>query len=406
MDDKFKKELDAAIDAAVKEAKEDNEKVEKVVKRSIAWAPPHVIHHREGTESFSYCRLIKAMATSDWSDAGFEKEAIQKTAGTFPEAGLYGPDSTTTAGGYLIPPEYSRELIDLLAAKAVVRQAGARVYPMASSIMYIPSLTAGATVSWGPSTEGTALTGDATTAVGQVTLTAKDAYCFVGISNQLLNDSSPAVETIVRSDIVRELALAEDKAFLVGGAATMPTGLLDNWSQDYAKVNVTNSLIKTNYLYAGGNGTTAASGGGVITYDDIMDAMYEVELYNAKVSGFIMHPRTKNSLRKIQDANGQYIYAIHPEQKVPDTLYGLPVYLTTQVTIDEDDNNNSGVSNLSWVLLGDWSEYIIGQRQDIELAVSEHVGFYSNTTWIRANMRVAGNVKHEKAFCAILDVAA
>ena len=59
-------------------------------------------------------------------------------------------------------------------------------------------MTAGATTHWGPTTEGTALTGDATTAFSQVTITAKKLYCLVGIANELLNSSSPAVESIVR----------------------------------------------------------------------------------------------------------------------------------------------------------------------------------------------------------------
>ena len=63
-------------------------------------------------------------------DAKLEKESIEKTAGTFPEAGIYGPTGSTTAGGYLIPPQYSTELIDLLTAKSVVRRAGASIYPM------------------------------------------------------------------------------------------------------------------------------------------------------------------------------------------------------------------------------------------------------------------------------------
>lgn len=403
MDKELKEKVDATIKDAITEAKAENEKVESVVKRSIAFAPPQIIHSRGDKETFSYCRLIKAMATNDWSGAGFEKEAIQKA---FPSAGIYGPTSSTTVGGYLIPPEYSMELIDLLSAQAVVRRAGASVYPMERDTLYIPSMTTGATTTWGPTTQGTALTPDATTAFGQTTITAKKLYCFVGISNELLADSSPAVETIVRRDIVRELALAEDLAFLMA-QTNAPVGLLYTHANGYATYgNGTTALLQTNYRYAGGNAQTAVAGGGTITYDDIMDAMYQVESQNAKVSGFIMHPRTKNTLRKIQDANGQYIYAIHPEQKVPDTLYGLPVHLTTQVAITLDDGTNSAVANLSYVLLGDWSEFIIGQKQGVEIAISEHVGFYSDTTWIRATLREGIGVKHEKAFGCILDVAA
>ncbi len=421
----MEKELKDTIDTAIKDAvtedkvskdaersnlkKELLEEIRKEIKPSVAFAPPAFIH-RDTTDDkkFSYVRLIKAMASGDWSHAKLEKESIEKTAGTFPEAGIYGPAASTTAGGYLIPPTYSTELIDILTTEAVVRKAGATVYPMQGDVMYIPKMTAGATTHWGPTTEGTALTGDTTTAFSQVTITAKKLYCMVGIANELLNSSSPAVETIVRKDIMRQMALAEDLAMMhvVSGA---PLGLMythANGQATFGNGTSTALLAGTNYLYAGNNGTTAVAGGGAITYDDIMDAMYKVEAQNSKVTGWLTHPRAKNTLRKIQDANGQYIYAIHPEMAIPDSLYGLPVNKTTQIGITYDDATNSGVANLSYILGGDWSEFCIGQHESLQLAVSEHVGFYSDTTWLRATMWEGWALKHEPAFVCILDVAA
>lgn len=391
MDKEIQNKLDSAIESAVKEVKNEQEQT----KRSMVFAPPQIIRKSDG--KFSYARLIKAMATGRWAEAPFEKEAIEKAYPTPGISSVLGD----TYGGYLVPTEYSAELIDLLTAEAVVRRAGASVYPMTRDTLNIPTMTAGATTYWGA--EAGDKTMDTATRFGQCQLVAKKLYCLVGISNELIADSSPAVEVLVRRDIVRELGLAEDLGYLMTQTSG-PTGFLHTHANGYAEV--TNSArISTNYLYAGGNATTAVAGGGTITYDDILDAMYKVEAQNARVTGWIMHPRTKNSLRKIQDANGQYIYAIHPEAKVPETLYGLPVYLTTQVGITFDDGTNSAVANLSYVICGDFTDAVIGQRQGIELAVSEHVGFQTDSTWIRATLRVDFQVKHEKAFCAILDVA-
>ena len=63
-------------------------------------------------------------------------------------------------------------------------------------------------------------------------------------------------------------------------------------------------------------------------------------------------------------------------------------------------------NNLSYILNGDWSEFVIGQHQAIELAVSDQVGFYSDTTWLRATMWEGWVLKNEPAFGCILDVAA
>lgn len=401
-----------AVEKATKEAVEKQVKdaIEKEIKPSFAYQPPRFNFHKgaEDDSKFSYVKLIKAMASGDWSRASVEKSAIEKTAGTFPEAGIYGPASSTTAGGYMIPPTYSRELIDILTTQSVVRKAGATVYPMDGDIMYLPKMTAGATTHWGPTTEGTALTGDTTTAFTQVTITAKKLYCLVGVANQLLRSSSPAVESIVRNDIMRQIALAEDLAMLYVQSGA-PLGLMYTHSNGYATYGngtTTALLAGTNYLYAGGNGTTPVVGGGKPTFDDVLDSMYKVQASNSKVTGFIAHPRTKNTLRKIQGTDGQYIYTVPTDSKIPDNMYGLPVHLTTQVGITFDDATNSGVANLSYMLCGDWSEFVIGQHESLELAVSEHAGFYSDTTWLRATLWEGWALKHEPAFCAVLDIAA
>lgn len=359
MDDKLKEKLDTAIEDAVKEAKPEEK--EEISKRSVVFAPPQIIRATDKDDKFSYARLIKAMVDGRWAEAPFEKQAIEKALG----------EASDPTGGYLVPEEYSAELIDMLKAKTVIRQAGARVYPMARQILEIPRVTAASTTYWGA--ENVEKDPGDTIRFGNIKLIAKKLYCLIPISAELIADSSPAVEAVVRRDMVEEISLAEDLAYLQGaGVGSEPQGL----------INIT-----------GINAITGPPTLANLTYDHLMDMMFEVENDNARVTGWIFHPEVKNTLRKMQDSNGRYIYAVDLAAKIPESLLGLPVFMTTQIPRATTTNG--------YIICGDFTQCIIGQRQTIELKASEHVGFKSDQIYLRATMRVDFNVRHPEAFCKL-----
>jgi len=366
METALKEKLDQAIETAIEKVKKEKEaeaekakQKKELAKRSYIYAPPQVIRKRAEKEEFSWARLVKAIATGRWAEAPFEKEQVSKALS----------EGTDTAGGYIVPAEYSRNIIDLLYAQAVMRKAGASVYPMKRDTLEIPKLTTGATTYWSTS-EGGSLTEDTTEAFGQVKLVAKKLYCLVAFSNELVADSDPAVESVVRRDVGKQLALAEDLAYLRGdGTGGSPLGIMN-----ISGVNTVSGVTEAN-----------------LTFDQILDLMNAVESDNAQPQGFIMHPYLKNVLRKLQDSNGRYIYAVNPADKVPDSLYGLPVYLSTQM--------NSGTDY--YIVCGQFDEAVIGERKAIEIAASEHVNFKNDQTVLRAIMRVDFILRHPEAFAKI-----
>lgn len=356
LDAKVKQQLDDVVKATITDQKNkvQTQKKDDEDKRTVAFAPPQIIRKGESDGQFSFARLVKAMSTGRWGEAQFEKEEIEKAM----------EEDTDTLGGYLVPTQYSNEIINILYAKAVVRAAGATVYPMQRNTLEIPKADSGTTSYWGEEL-GTKSASDMS--FSQIRLVAKKHYAMVKLSNELIADSSPAVETVVRNDMAKQLALGEDLAFLTGsGVGSEPQGF-DNIA---------------------GIGSTSVALTSLDT-DDILDAMYQVENNNSKVTGFIMHPETANTLRQLKDANGRPIFFSDPSAKISDNLFGLPVYKTTQLPLA-----GSG----GFLLCGDFSEAVIGQRQRVELASSEHVGFTSDSTYIRAVMRVDFAVKHTGAF--------
>ena len=61
-----------------------------------------------------------------------------------------------------------------------------------------------------------------------VTLTPKHTGGKTEMSRQLIQQSSPGIEQLVRDDLTALVAQEIDKAILVGGGANEPTGIISN----------------------------------------------------------------------------------------------------------------------------------------------------------------------------------
>lgn len=317
-------------------------------------------------KGFSFGRLFRALATKDISAlSGLEKKALA--------------EGTGASGGYLVPEEHVREVKDRITAQAAVRRAGATVYPMATDTLNIPRVSGGATAYWvGENVQITAT--DQTFA--QVQLVARVLAAMVKVSNQLLQDTSGSAEAAIRRDVAKTIALAEDLAFIQGsGTGNEPRGIINTSGVGQVSLGV--------------NGATP-------TFDNIYDALYQVESSNGAASAWLMHPRTKNSLRKIKDSQGHYIYTVSPSLREPDSLVGIPVFLTTQIPT----NLTVGTStDCSYIIVGQFDEAIIGERLGMEFAIDQSgTAFEYYQSWVRAISRLDFVLRTPEVFCKVTGV--
>lgn len=358
------------LETLKEEQKHIKDSVEKdIQERKIIFDVSKVNEPVEGkkNEKFSYARLIKAIAFKDWSIAPYERKALG--------------EGTGSAGGFLVPEEYVTEIRERIMAQSVIRSLGVTTYPMATDTLNVPRITGGATHYW--VAENADITSTDPT-FGQLVLSAKLLAALLKLSNQLINDSSPSAEAAVRRDTAKVIALGEDFAFIQGtGTGNQPTGILN--TSGIASVSL------------GANGATP-------TFDNVYDTLYEVEFANGMASGWVMHPRTKNTMRKIKDSQNNYIYNVAPSMKEPDTLVGLPVKLTTQVPINLTVGSNT---DNSYVLCGQWDEAVIGERAGIEFATDQSgSAFVAYQTWIRAIERIDFGLRTPGVFCKMVGVRA
>lgn len=188
---------------------------------------------RENQE-YSLVRALHAQVSNDWSQAGFEREMSQELSrgSSVIGGGLLVPMSvfnrssdTSNNAGLIATNSMPGQYIDVLRASTLLGQLGARFLPGLTGNLSIPKKTAAATFGWlAESEEATA--SDVTN--GNVNLSAKHIAGLVPMSFELMRQSSPAIEQLVRDDLLTGMGLAIDFAGFNGtGADNQPTGILN-----------------------------------------------------------------------------------------------------------------------------------------------------------------------------------
>jgi HK97 family phage major capsid protein len=286
------------------------------------------------------------------------------TEGSISSAATY-----SSTGGYLVPPEISSELIVLREQAAVVRSLCSAI-SVDSSSLQIAAVTGGTTATW-VAELGTKQSQDMT--FGQVTANVFTAAGLGIISNQLLADARTSIDSLIISDLAKRLATLEEVAFLNGDGSGKPTGILNT---------------------SGVNSTTLTSTTVPDLLDAITDAIVNVQTnYQGNPSHILMHPKTWARIVKAKESSSPSTYLIgagatafgrRGSDALPGgELFGLPVVLTKNMPT----NLGSG-TNESRVIVGNFGEGLILDRQGITVDQSPHVYFSTNQTVFRAEERV------------------
>lgn len=256
---------------------------------------------------------------------------------------------TDAAGGYLVPDEFERMLIQKLESMNVIRGL-ATVITTSSGTREIPVEADYGTAQWlGES--ATYTESDAT--FSQVTLSAYKLGTIVKVSEELLNDSAFNIEQYVSSALARRFGNAEEQAFITGDGNGKPTGIVQGATQ--GKVGAT--------------GQTTS-----VTADDILDLYHALKRPYRSAAVWLLHDSTALAVRKLKDTTGNYIWQPGLQAGQPDRLLGRPVVLS--------DYMPQMAANAKSILFGDFSYYWVAdrvgrvmQRLNEIYAVNGQVGF-------------------------------
>ena len=225
-------------------------------------------------------------------------------------------------GGYLVPEEYDRRLIDVLDEENIFRRLGTTITTSGQHKINIAGSKPAA--SW--IEEGGALTfGDATFA--QIILDAHKLHVAIKVTEELLYDNAFNLENYILTQFGKALANAEEDAFLNGDGSGKPLGI----------------------FAATGGGQTAGTLSAAIKSDDMLDLVYALKRPYRKSASFIMNDKTLSALRKLKDNNGQYLWQPSYQAGEPDRVLGYSVH-------------TSAYAPESAIAFGDYSYYNIGDR--------------------------------------------
>ena len=211
-------------------------------------------------------------------------------------------------GGYLVPDEYQRTLIEALQEQNIFRQL-AHVISTSSGDRKIPIAVTKGTAAW---IDENAACPESDDTFGQISIGAYKLATTIKVSDELLHDSVFDVPSYIAREFARRIGAAEEEAFFVGDGVGKPTGLL---AASGAEV-----------------GTTAASAT-AITFDEVMDLYYSLRAPYRKNAVFIMNDSTVKALRKLKNGNGDYIWQPSVKAGTPDTILNRPVYTSSYVPV-------------------------------------------------------------------------
>lgn len=225
-------------------------------------------------------------------------------------------------GGYLVPEEYDRRLVDVLNEENIMRRLATRIVTSGEHKINIAATKPAA--SW--IEEGGALTfGDAT--FDQKILDAHKLHVAIKVTEELLYDNAFNLENYIIVQFGKALANAEEDAFLNGNGTGKPTGIFDGTGGGHL-LNTLAAALKS---------------------DDMLDLVYGLKRPYRKNASFIMNDVTLPSLRKLKDNNGAYIWQPAYQAGEPDRILGYKV-------------ETSAYAPKDGIAFGDYSYYNIGDR--------------------------------------------
>ena len=332
--------------------------------------------NQKEVKKFSLARAVNALANP--TDRRAQEAAAFEFECSRAAADQYGK----TAQGIMLPAEVLRtwkrdmnssddaslfsddfrggDFIDALRNSSSVMQAGARMLGGLSGDVKIPRKTAASTAAW-ISTEG----GDASESemtVGQVSLSPKTLGAFTDVTRQLLLQSSLDVESLIRDDLSRALAIAIDKAGLEGtGASGQPTGILST------------SGVNTVTNFAGANPTFAE----VVSLET---AVAEDNALQGNLS-YIMPAGMYGALKTTEKASGTAQFVAEPGG----TINGYRGIVSNQAT----------AGNLYF---GNFDDLLIGMFGGLDLTVDPYTMSKSGTVRLVALQSIDVAVRHAVSF--------
>ncbi len=263
-------------------------------------------------------------------------------------------------GGYLVPDEYERTLVEALSEENIFRPL-AHVIHTSSGDRKIPVAATKGTAAW--IDEGGAYP-ESDDRFDQVAIGAHKLATMMKVSEELLNDSAFNIPSYIAKEYARRMGAAEEEAFLTGDGKGKPLGLLA--ATGGAEVGVT------------------AASGTKITADEIIDLFYSLKAPYRRKAVFIMNDKTVRDIRKLKNASGDYLWQPSLTVGTPDRILNRPVYTSAYMP--------EIAAGKSCMTFGDLSYYWIADREGRSIKRLNELYAATGQVGFQASQRVDGKL--------------
>ena len=261
------------------------------------------------------------------SDA-YRKAAIQAMRTGFHQVSDILQEGVDTDGGYLVPEEWDKRLIDVLNEENIMRGLATKIKTAGEHKINIAATKP--TAAW--IEEGGELQfTDAK--FGQKILDAHKLHVAIKITEELLYDNAFNLEAYITTQFGKALANAEADALLHGDGTGKPVGLFHETK---------------------GGETAITLSGTKIASDDVLNLIYKLKRPYRQKASFIMNDQTLADLRKLKDNNGAYLWQPSYQAGEPDRLCGYGIHTSAFAPTVE--------AGKPVMAFGDYSYYNIGDR--------------------------------------------
>ena len=280
-------------------------------------------------------------------------------------------EGAMATGGALVPAEYLQDLLKYDGEGTVVRPR-ARVLPMSGRSLSIPAIDHGVHAVAGKSNfyggvltywiEEAGLKTEEDITFDKIELVVHKLCGYTRTSDELLNDSNPTIASVISMMFGDALMWKEDYAYLQGNGVGQPYGVVG----------------------ATGTFTQVRAVANNFGYIDAVNML--THFLPVKGGVWVMSRSVMPELFTMVDPGNNYIWHPHfggagAAQAAPSTLLGYPVIFTEKTPV---------LGTTGDVLLCDFSQYLIGDRQAITMDSSIHDRFQYDQTSFRMVMRVDG----------------
>lgn len=276
-------------------------------------------------------------------------------------------------GGYLVPAETEAEIGRRLSSLSPVR-ALATVRQVSSAVLKKPYAVTGPSSGWVSETSARPQTNSPNLA--EMQFPTMELYAMPAATQTLLDDAVVDLDSWIGAEVESAFAEQESAAFVNGDGINKPRGFLDyptvaedSWTWD-----------NIGALATGVDGGLPASNAS----DKLIDLVYALKAGYRQNASWMMNRKVQASVRKLKDADGNYLWTPPAAAGASATLMGFPI-------AESEDMPDAAAGSLS-IAFGDFARgYLVVDRTGVRVlrdpySAKPYVLFYTTK-------RVGGGVQ-------------